>query len=383
MGKNKRGRGGRGGGTDRGSGWKKDRQAKYDMKCADRSKVVNSSDEEEPKEGKEDTCEGAEAAVMQTIPLAMWDLEHCDPRKCSGRKLSRHGLVRCLRLNQRFPGIVLSPMGTKPVAPEDREIIEKGGLAVIDCSWARLDDTPFSRMKCNHPRLLPYFVATNPINYGRPWKLSCVEAFAAALWLTGYREQGEHLLSKFKWGHSFADQNGDLLEAYSKCTTAAEVQQFQQEHLDKIQDEFDHRQDKDLLDIDTSVDVCNPNRPAGGASYLPPSDSDSDSESEDDDESDADDEDEDDKKEAESSWKDSADERTVKEKTGASEDRTESCLCENEPETTSSVQSESRDTLQSCDKDSDSNIKRGDGSASETVLTETASSLASLSLTST
>ena len=54
------------------------------------------------------------------FPVAMWDFNHCDPKKCSGRKLSRLGLIKTLRLGQRFNGIVLSLAASSCVGPQDK-----------------------------------------------------------------------------------------------------------------------------------------------------------------------------------------------------------------------------------------------------------------------
>ncbi|RZF32732.1 hypothetical protein LSTR_LSTR005925 [Laodelphax striatellus] len=193
-----------------------------------------------------DASEDETAEFKVPFPVAMWDMEHCDPKKCSGRKLARHGLVKTLRLNTRFSGIVLTPVGEKCVSLADRAVVARHGAAVVDCSWARIADTPFARMKASHPRLLPFLVAANPINYGRPAQLSCVEALAATFYITGFKDVAEFYLDKFKWGKSFITLNKELLDKYSECKDGAEVIVVQNKYLEEAEKERIQNREKDM-----------------------------------------------------------------------------------------------------------------------------------------
>ncbi|XVF15116.1 hypothetical protein REPUB_Repub09cG0121500 [Reevesia pubescens] len=196
-----------------------------------------------------------EDPIVPKIQLAMWDFGQCDAKRCTGRKLARFGFlkeivlhekcvsvgfkiklyhIKCrnmalndfmqdLRVNSGFGGIVLSPVGNQCVSKEDYNLMKRKGLAVVDCSWARLSDVPFVKLRCGAPRLLPWLVAANPVNYGRPCQLSCVEALSAALLICGEEESANLLLGKFKWGHAFLSLNRELLKAYSECESSADI----------------------------------------------------------------------------------------------------------------------------------------------------------------
>ncbi|MBW0474359.1 hypothetical protein O181_014074 [Austropuccinia psidii MF-1] len=185
------------------------------------------------------------------FPIAMWDFNHCNPKKCTGKKLGRLGLMTELRVGQRFRGIILSPEGTVPVCPSDREQIGQFGIAVVECSWARLEEIPFQKIRTSGDRSLPYLTAANPVNYGKPYKLTCVEAVAASLAIVGFQAEAELLLLKFGWGHAFWKLNQDLIDKYRLCKDVFEMKLVEQELLKKIEDEARERrrtpQDDDLL----------------------------------------------------------------------------------------------------------------------------------------
>ncbi|KAF1759587.1 hypothetical protein GCK72_016054 [Caenorhabditis remanei] len=188
--------------------------------------------------------------------LAMYDFNQCDPKRCSGRKLMRAQLINEVKLGQRFPGLVLSPTGKYTLAPRDRAFVEQHGLCVVDCSWKEVERTPLHKVKAPEHRLLPYLVAANSVNYGKPCHLTCAEAMAAGLYILGYEEAAHRVMRPFSWGEHFLELNRELLEIYSKCETSEEVIRAQNEYLERIdrERELDNSRQIDLPPSDSEED---------------------------------------------------------------------------------------------------------------------------------
>lgn len=167
----------------------------------------------------------------------MWDFAQCDPKRCTGARLARRGIFQSMPLKQPFRGLVLSPNGTVSVSPADAPVLDQHGLSVIDCSWARISEIPFKQMRSGHHRILPFLVAANTVNYGRPSKLSCAEAAAATLYICGKVDAALAVMSEFSWGTEFIRLNDELLELYRSCKDAEEVVQRQNEWLARAESE--------------------------------------------------------------------------------------------------------------------------------------------------
>ncbi|KAK6349897.1 ribosome biogenesis protein tsr3 [Orbilia brochopaga] len=188
---------------------------------------------------------GDDAAKRPAYKCAMWDFGHCDPKRCSGKKLEKAGMIRNLRIGQKFAGIVVTPNGKTVVSPADAEIATEAGAAVVECSWARISEIPFSRIGGKHERLLPYLVAANPVNYGKPWKLNCAEALAACFYITGHPDWAEDILQPFTWGHAFLEINEELLDRYAACQDAVEVKEAETTWLDELEKSYQNKRSAD------------------------------------------------------------------------------------------------------------------------------------------
>ncbi|MCX9013698.1 MAG: DUF367 family protein [Candidatus Methanoperedens sp.] len=165
------------------------------------------------------------------IPLHFYHTKQCDPKKCSGKKLAKFNLATLHDRAGNLPreGILLDPFAEQALSPADDT---SRGIIVLDCSWEEVERVfpVLQKLKLKH-RALPFLVAANPVNYGKPFKLSTVEAFAAALYIYGEKEQAALILNKFKWGHTFLEMNREPLEEYSNAKDSTEVVSIQGEYL--------------------------------------------------------------------------------------------------------------------------------------------------------
>lgn len=166
---------------------------------------------------------------MEKLPkLTIYHAKQCDPKRCTGLKLKRHGLARLVTSIKFLPrrAIVLNPFGEIAFSPSDRQRIENFGLAALDCSWEHAQKVLSAHVK-GTSRCLPILIAGNPTNYAKATKLSTVEAIAGELYIAGFRNQAEQLLSIFVWGHTFLELNHELLENYASAKNSTEIIEMQ------------------------------------------------------------------------------------------------------------------------------------------------------------
>ena len=85
---------------------------------------------------------------------------------------------------------------------------------------------------------MPYLVAANATNYGRPWRLNCAEALAAAFFICGHEDWAREVLTHFSYGEPFLEINGQILKRYAVCTSEEEVKKAEEVWLAKIEKEY-------------------------------------------------------------------------------------------------------------------------------------------------
>jgi len=167
------------------------------------------------------------------IPVIIYDKCQCDPKKCTAKRMMKFNLGKEAKTLGAIPkgSIVLSPFSDRAMSPADIHHARKG-LVVMDLTWTNIDEFP--RLRNVEERALPYLLASNPINWGRPMELNSAEAVMAALYILGEKEQASEFLGRFNWAPEFMRLNGEMLEEYSKAKDSSEVVRIQNEYIESV-----------------------------------------------------------------------------------------------------------------------------------------------------
>jgi pre-rRNA-processing protein TSR3 len=175
------------------------------------------------------TANGVDTS-MREIRLLAYHAGQCDPKKCTALRLRRFGLMTFVPRPSSIPrGVVLlTPKADRALSPADAPRAERRGLAIIDVSWKR---ETFPAVPQASGRALPYLLAANPVNYGKPFVLSSAEALAAALSIFGRADAARVVLAKFAWGEQFFILNQEPLAAYAAAKDGADVVAAQAEFI--------------------------------------------------------------------------------------------------------------------------------------------------------
>ncbi len=169
----------------------------------------------------------------EEIKLYIYHAAEDDPKKCSARKLAKFNYAKIdtnIRKTKRKT-ILLNPFAEKSISKEDLEIALENGILAVDCSWKNADSAFEYLDKKNYSRALPFVVAVNPVNYGKAFKLTTLEAFSAALYILGYTDQAEKILKIYKWSPHFIEMNKEPLDRYKNAKTSKEVVKIMNDYI--------------------------------------------------------------------------------------------------------------------------------------------------------
>ena len=162
---------------------------------------------------------------MGNIELFIYHTHEDDPKKCTARKLAKFKLAKIETNIKKISRntVLLNPLAEKSLSKTDKKTALKNGITAVDCSWENTEKVFHRLNKTGNPRAIPFVLATNPVNYGKPFKLTTLEAFAAALYILDEKKQAEKILGLYKWSPHFLKLNKEPLEEYRKASDSAEI----------------------------------------------------------------------------------------------------------------------------------------------------------------